>query len=205
MNEDTFIDIDRINYIEEKAKDLFDKQFIVRRIDREGSVVMYSPDPVRLNQIISLISDSGLLYLGLWEHLADLWARIRQMDDDGGDTGITNWILQNTISFRASAFDSQTEYERYVDHLAKSYGIFDKRVLISQDTFGSDHAFDTNVAVDDIMHPRLPEYTEIKRLMMANPWFVFLCTLHLRYHEIANELFTYNPGWLRSDTESSEE
>lgn len=174
---------DRLDYtkhIQITAKNLFlDTQLIKIPVDRGYSFIIQNEELVQ--KVMSIVGDSGLLYMTTWENLAELWASFREMDD----YGVAQWILQTSTSFRILGFDNPEAYSWWVDQL--THGYCSHVEPTSYDQISSKDA-EKSLALDDEYSDRLPRSVEYKNLLHANPWFVYLVTLQLSYHELYKEI-----------------
>ena len=168
------------------ARDLFMNHHIKTYTTVDNKLQQILPLPDQFTQIIDIIGDSGLMFISTWEELAEQWLRLRNEESDYG-TG--EHLLQMATTFRALAFGDEIEYQHWINHLAEAYG--------AQSPSGRLRAEFSNgvknvIAVDDELIERLPTVTTHQDLLTANPWFTYLVTLQLSYHEIWSKLIDAN-------------
>lgn len=166
-----------IDHVRVVARDLFlDSQLMRVAGDKTTRPIVIDEEVI--TSIFDIIGDGGLIYLSTWDDLANIWSKIRAQDD----AGVATWLIQTSITFRALAFSSDTEYDNWCRHLATAYGSF------SPKSFDVDkNTIEKNLAIDDDLADRLPVTSEFLSLLKANPWFSYLVTLQLSLHEIFSE------------------
>lgn len=186
---------ERLEAIRERAYTLFMHQHTVHRHTRDGRQHMVSPDPQRMERILDMISDSGLIYMNTWEELSSLWTRIRSHDD----LNLANWLLQSASDFRASAFVGDAEYLAYLNNLASAYTLHHDGV-----DDGSKQSIIGHVAIDDEIHDRMPRRQDFLAILRANAWLVYLISLHLNYDRLLQTLYSQNYHWQSAVEHNSE-
>lgn len=176
----------RILQIRQSAVELFTHtQMQTLTLEHGYSLRMPNPDVAEF--VLSTLSDGGLMFLATWDNLTQVWARIREEDE----FGVAEWLLQTSTSFIAMGFESQEEYRAWLDHLASAYGshigVFDAG---SNGSHGLDpKSVEKALALDDDYAERLPNKKEHLALLAANPWFAYLVTLQLSFHELFSLLY----------------
>ena len=166
-----------IDHVRIIARDLFlDSQLMRAAGDTSARPIVV--DEQVISTIFDIIGDGGLIYLSTWDDLVRIWSKIRDQDD----AGVATWSIQTSISFRAVAFTSSDEYDKWCRHLSEAYGSF------SPKSFDVDKSVvEKNLAIDDDLADRLPVASEFNGLLKSNPWFTYLVTLQLSLHEIFAE------------------
>lgn len=173
--------IDQINHIKETARDFFVQSYLTP-IQTQHSQEFFVSNPELVEEIMSVIGDSGLIYLSVWENLTEVWAKFRRKDD----AGVCQWLLQAATSFRIMAFTSAKDYQDWVEHLVTSYCFHAGTSADIGQTTQKD--LEAALAIDDEYADRIPRVQDYRALLYANPWFVYLATLQLSYHEIYSNL-----------------
>jgi hypothetical protein len=170
------LNIDRIHHIKDVARVLFcDTQLISTPTGNQGAYSFAVQNEQLVEKIMSTLGDSGLLYIATWENMTELWADIRALDD----YGLAQWLLQSASTFRVLGFESQDEYVKWIEQLSIGY-------CGHVESSGAD--VERSLALDDEYADRLPRMEEYRNLLRCNPWFVYLLSLQLSYHEIYREL-----------------
>lgn len=177
------LNIPQINHIKTTAKELFVQSYLTPIHLRSSSEMMVT-NPELVEAIMSVVGDAGMIYLSVWENVSGLWAKFREQDD----AGVCQWLLQAATTFRILAFTNGNEYQNWVEHLVSSY--CSHAVASGSVGQSSQKELEEAVAIDDEYADRIPRATEYRALMYANPWFVYLASLQLSYHEIYSEILT---------------
>ena len=196
-----------IKQISDDAFDLFHDQHCIFFTNQHGNKLLRIFEYERFNIIVDIIGDSGLVYLSVWEQISYLWESIRSKDE----LGLANWFLQTSTDFRIRNLPSQDHYEAWIDHLARCYSSFRPETPQQLD-FGHHNKkvdvlkqqIEKSIAVDDVLHERLPEYTEFQSLLYSNLWLVYILTLRLNYHRITQEILSNSRSWIRENVSSEE-
>lgn len=176
---------DRVYHIKGVAKELFTSSCLTPNINaRPGEPHIIVTDYEMVQEIMTIIGDSGLIYLTTWDNLSELWRSFREKDD----LGIAQWLLQTASTFRILGFSGESEYVEWVEHLNNAYCAHASMDIHGEGSGGSSRPkakdLEANLALDDEYVDRLPRRTDYRALLYANPWFVYLISLQLSYHEI---------------------
>lgn len=174
--------IDYIGHIKATARTLFtDTQLVSIPTDHGYTLVIQNDQLVE--KILGTIGDSGLLYITTWENMAELWASIRELDD----YGVAQWLLQTATTFRILAFEQSSVYTWWVDQLTAGYC---SHVEPAQGANIGAKDVEKSLAIDDEYIDRLPRSIEYRNLLYTNPWFVYLASLQLSYHDLYREILS---------------
>ena len=171
---------ERIDEIRRSAMELFTQtQLMTMPVERGYSLRM--PNPMVAEFVLTTLSDGGPIFLATWENLTGVWENVRELDD----VGLAEWLLQTSTTFIAKSFGSRQEYGEWLNHLAGAYGSHNASLQLNTNTGVLDiKTLDKALAVDDEYAERLPSKEEHLALLAANPWFAYLLTLQLSYHEL---------------------
>lgn len=171
---------EQITHIKETAKTLYtETQMPKLEVDHGYSFAFQNEHLVQ--KVMDTIGDSGLLYITTWENMSGLWLTFRDLDD----YGVAQWLLQTATTFRILGFEDSTVYNQWIDQLTQGYCSHVEPDGASQ---VSEKDAEKALAIDDEYSERLPVKAEYKTLLHTNPWFVYLATLQLSYHEIYRDL-----------------
>lgn len=177
-----------VDLIISEAKSIFTTENLI--VDKDGE------PPKTLNgrlvdAIVKVIADAGIVYLSTREDVIDLWEKIREEDE----SGLSGWLMQAAITWRIRSFPSGSSWETWCGFLSDAYG---------QQKSGSSSrsGYEENVCVDDDTVDRLASKDEFKNILISNPWFTYLVTLQLSWHEIYGDLISMGHGQLNVEGDS---
>lgn len=194
------VTIDRIRLV---AANLFRTTFLQEAENQDGIRYHVLPDHQAALKILEIVSDSGLILLSTVDDLREVWARLRQLidaptngtpeEEKPGNMDAALWLIQTASTWRALAFSDHESYCTWLKHLANCYG---GHVAVTDPDYPYKPDFDLKdsltaySAVDDDLLDRLPTAIQQRALLYANPWFAYLTTLQLSYHELFCEVLT---------------
>lgn len=170
-------DHDSVQRIIDGARDVFVNEHLIE--DVKGNLTI--PNTRLVTTIVNVISDAGIIYLSTSESIIDLWEQLRLEDK----YGVADWLMQAAVTWRIRTTTSSNEYRLWCSHLAEAYG----QQNPNKNNGVSSHSGKL-VCVDDGTVDRMASYPEFKEILIQNPWFTYLVTLQLSWHNLFQELLS---------------
>tara|TARA_B000000460_G_scaffold247704_1_gene223372 strand:+ start:320 stop:871 length:552 start_codon:yes stop_codon:yes gene_type:complete len=160
-----------VDLIISEAKEIFLAENMVKPTEKDLPRVLN--DRI-VTAVMNVIADAGIIYLSTKEDVIDLWDSIRAEDE----SGLGGWLMQSAITWRIRSIPNGNSWNTWCTFLAEAY---------SQQRSGVDKSA-AAVCVDDDTVDRLARLDEFKDILINNPWFTYLVTLQLSWHEIYADL-----------------
>lgn len=178
---------ERIDRIRQCAFDIFYYEQLTpsqnTNLERERQ---YIHNPDLISAVLNMISDQGLLFMTTHQDLIERWQELVTRYEQ---CRVADWLLQASISWQLTAFDTQSDYDQWISRLAESYASPIGENFTEQNNSRQKEPIEASIAIDDERAERMAQIKEYRLLLQANPWLAYLATLQLSMPKIWTLLF----------------
>jgi hypothetical protein len=152
------------------------EQATLSHVQFNGADVIFGVDKEVLTSLSEIITDSGLVYVTTIEEVKELWDRIVE------ENTIVDWLNHAVSRWFLISFERRTaDYDAWISTLIHAACI--------HTNYAIKNATMCARSTDDLGN--LFVQSELKDILEANPWFVFLLTLSFAETDIINIGFKY--------------